>query len=220
MNNIYQRLNIKNPYNRIRANLLAFTPSQNWGGRSPIFEEYILETRPKIILELGCFLGDSTITMANVLKKESLDSHIITVDTWLGSQEHWLQDKCNLLHEFSYFEYGIGTLYDKCLSNFIHKQVEDYIIPMPTTTDTAYDVLNSLGFKFDMIYMDADHRYDVVYSDLCKYYNLLNPNGILFGHDVDWEPVKNAVVMFSNEHNKRIETANDENGQEKFWRIL
>jgi hypothetical protein len=35
-----------------------------------------------------------------------------------------------------------------------------------------------------MIYIDGDHTYKSVMSDLESYYPLLNENGVLFGHDI------------------------------------
>lgn len=218
--NILEKLNLKDPYNYIASLNIAGEISPDWGGKSKIFEELILESTPKLILELGCFLGDSTITMANVLKKQNIEGVILTVDTWLGSQEHWLKNKCDLLHLYDNFENGISSLYNKCLRNIINAQVADYIVPVPTTTSTAFDIFLDLDFKFDMIYMDADHTKSVVYDDLNKYYKLLAKNGIIFGHDIDWIGVNEAVKQFCTENNLFYDVYKDNDGVDKFWRIL
>jgi predicted O-methyltransferase YrrM len=92
---------------------------------------------------------------------------------------------------------------------------------MPTTTDTAFDVLFSLGIKADMIYMDADHRESVVYSDLVNYSKLLNTDGVIFGHDINWQGVQNAVIHYCEENKKNYKSVLDnKSGRIKFWQIL
>jgi predicted O-methyltransferase YrrM len=218
---ILTKLNLKDPYKYIQSLNLLKTESPSWGGQCDIFSQLIDEYKPRIIFELGAFLGDSTITMAKHLKKNKLDCTIITIDTWLGSQEHWIQNKCNLLHLYDNFEYGTSSLYNKFIANVIHENVEEYIIPMPATTDTAFDVLFNLGIKADMIYMDADHRESVVYNDLVNYSKLLNNDGIIFGHDINWQGVEKAVIHYCEENKKNYKSILDNKSDRiKFWQIL
>ena len=219
-NEYLKKLNLKDPYPYIKSLNMKSFDGPMWGGKADVFSTLIEENRPKLIIELGAFLGNSTISMAKVLKQKNIECVILTVDTWLGSDEHWLQNKCNLLHLYNNFEFGISAMYNQFCANIINENLEDYIIPIPTTTDTAYHILSSNEFKADIIYMDADHREDVVYSDLTKYINLLKNNGIMFGHDIDWDGVKNAVNRYCTLTNKSYVTLIDNVEQQpKFWRI-
>jgi predicted O-methyltransferase YrrM len=215
---LFEALKLKSPYNYIRSLSLEETPVPDWGGKSEIFSDFITKYKPHSILELGSFLGDSTITMAKLLKEHEINGCILTIDTWLGAKEHWLNINCNLLHFYDKFEYGIGSLYNKCVTNIIKSEVEDVIVPFPATTSTAYHVLYELGLKFDMIYIDADHDEESVYSDLNKFCNLLNDGGVMFGHDIDWSGVKNAVDAFSKENDYTYDIIQD-GGVGKFWKI-
>ena len=67
--------------------------------------------------------------------------------------------------------------------------------------------------------MDADHRENVVYNDLKKYKNLINENGIIFGHDIDWDGVKNAVERFCEEETLKYSIYNDNENHPKFWKL-
>jgi hypothetical protein len=52
------------------------------------------------------------------------------------------------------------------------------------------------GFKLglDLLFIDADHRYEAVRADLCAWMPKLIPNGWLFLHDWGWaEGVKHAI---------------------------
>jgi hypothetical protein len=49
---------------------------QGWNGNDEIFEALILETNPNIIIEVGTWKGQSTITMGKTIKKHNLSSTI------------------------------------------------------------------------------------------------------------------------------------------------
>jgi len=49
---------------------------------------------------------------------------------------------------------------------------------------------------FDLIYIDGDHRYDSVKSDLNAWYGKVKKGGILCGDDFDWPGVRAAVLEF------------------------
>lgn len=217
---ILNKLNIRDPYPYIKTLNLNQIDGPLWGGKADIFEKIILESSPKIIIELGSFLGNSTITMANSLKKHNIDGTIIAIDTWLGSQEHWLKNKCNLLHLHNNFEFGISSMYNQFCTNVICHGLENYIVPMPATTDTAFDILKEIKIFADVIYFDADHRENVIFNDLEKYSSILNTNGIIFGHDIDWPDVENAVTKYCKNTSKSYVALYDNiDNRKKFWRI-
>lgn len=59
-----------------------------WNGDSPIFKYIINQVKPKLIVEVGSWMGQSACTMAAALKELNLDAAVICIDTWLGSKEH------------------------------------------------------------------------------------------------------------------------------------
>src|SRR6185369_233606 len=64
-----------------------------WGGKDPIFRKLIEQVRPRRILELGTWYGQSAITMAKACREQPFQMaehiEILCVDTFLGSVEHW-----------------------------------------------------------------------------------------------------------------------------------
>ena len=162
-----------------------------WGGDAPIFKALIQKVKPKVIIEVGSWKGQSTITMAEACKAYQIDSVIICVDTWLGSEEHILQCRRELAPAN-----GFPTLYYQFLSNVVRRGVQEWIVPLPTTSLIAANVLACLDIKADLIYIDASHQYEAVMADLKAFTPLLAKGGTLFGHDYCWESVRNAVVNF------------------------
>ena len=105
---------------------------QGWGGDHKIFEDLISKIKPNVIIEVGIWKGQSTINMANILKKYNIDGKIYCVDTFLGSADMW--DQVLMLNEFQY-----PQIYYQFLSNVFITENERYIIPCLNTSNACYE---------------------------------------------------------------------------------
>ena len=135
-----------------------------WHGNNSIFEKLINETNPTHIIEVGAWLGQSTINMAKILKQKNIgDCKITTVDTWLGALEFIGSDKGdhNLMKKNGY-----PQVYYQFLSNVVHNEVQEYINPFPSTSLIAARYFEKNDIKADLIYIDGSHDYEDVIADL------------------------------------------------------
>lgn len=213
--NYYELFGIKDPYKRFKEKDNLKENVQGWTGTHGFFKEIIEKVKPSIIIEIGSYLGQSAITMANALKDFSLDSNIFCVDTWLGSPEHWRSDKCNCMSLFNYFENGISGMYDQFLINMIVNKVDSIVIPIPNTSINAFDIFQWKNIKADLIYVDGSHEMMDVVNDIEKYSKLISDKGFLFGDDYrSWEGVRNGVHFAAYRLNAKIEVYYD-----NFWSI-
>lgn len=64
-------------------------------------------------------------------------------------------------------------------------------------SEKALPILIDKGRKFDLIFIDGDHSYEAVISDLELSIKLINPGGKIFCHDIDCEGVIKAVNEFA-----------------------
>ncbi len=168
---------------------------QGWNGGIQILPGLIAQRRPKFIIEVGAWLGLSTVVMGIALKNNGLhDSCILTIDTWLGSLEHW-RDENNLLQ----LEHGFPTLYPRFLHNVASRHCEDVIVPLPLPSAIAARYLKQFGMKADLMYIDGSHDERDVYDDLTGYAPLLDDGGVMVGDDFQWEGVANSVKRFCEE---------------------
>lgn len=141
---------------------------------------------PKVACEVGSWCGASAIKFAAIF-----EAPIVCVDTWLGSEEHWI-DPNNPRHEM-HRQHGRPRLYDEFLESTWHYR--QYITPLPLPSSIAARVLAHHQFKFDLIYLDGDHSFDGLIADIDSYLPLLADDGILIGDDLN-DPrfeVKKAV---------------------------
>lgn len=170
-----------------------------WNGGSELFGKLIERFDPKLIIEVGSWMGQSTINMATCLKQQDKeDSCVIAVDTWLGSREHWIEPD---LRQHLKLQHGFPTFYYDFLSNVVNHGVGVKVMPIPMPSSIGSEYLyNKLGGEIsELIYVDGSHEQQDVYQDLTGYWKLLKPDCIIFGDDYDWEGVNTAVHGFAAE---------------------
>ena len=168
-----------------------------------LYEDWIQRYKPNIIIEVGSFLGYSAIKMAKEVKRLSLPTKIICIDTWLGSPEHYRMYKAKEDTRIGY-KNGYPTLYYKFISSVIQNEVQDIIYPFPYPSSIAYKILNNIfneiDVKADFVFLDGSHEENDVYLDLYYYYQLVNSGGHIWGDDYGWEGVYKALDRFSQDN--------------------
>lgn len=163
-------------------------------------ENLMLQNKINTVIEVGSWLGSSTRHIASLLQP---NGKLYAVDTWEGSVEH---------HQNEEWKNMLTTLYDQFLSNVIHAQLTDRIIPFRATSLDAAIALKQNLDKVDLVYIDAGHDTESVFLDMEAYWPFIkNDHGILCGDDWSWDSVKNAVIMFAMNYNLTVYAA------ENFW---
>ena len=175
-----------------------------WGGDSPLLVEMVARVRPDVIIEVGSWLGDSAINMANACYKYGVPTAgIVCVDTWLGSAEHRVDPAIMAEMEL---RNGRPTLYEAFLANVLAADMEENIVPFPISSEAGALALDFWHVKADLIYLDASHELSLVLLDLIRYREaLLNPGGIILGHDFEMPGVKAAVTQYCTERQLKFE---------------
>jgi len=155
----------------------------NLAGDAPLFRELIERVRPRLIIEVGSWLGGSAVTMAQAMKDLELLGEIVCVDSWQGPFTFWDRIRCPDGYRALNLKNGWPQVFYQFLSNIMYHNLQDYITPLPQSCDVAAQVLEMFHIKADMIYIDASHEEDAVTRDLIAYSRLLHANGVIFGDD-------------------------------------
>ena len=161
-----------------------------WTSTEPVFKDIIDELKPKLIIEVGTWLGASARHMVKCAREHHADVELIAVDTFLGSQEFdgWPDIVGKLL------QYGRIDAYPQFLSNVIHAEMQEHITPLPLDSMNAFHVLKKLGVKADLVYIDGGHCYELVHRDIGCYMQLMRPGSIMLIDDWNWPGVMQAVI--------------------------
>jgi predicted O-methyltransferase YrrM len=201
----------KNIYNGLT---LLPKDTSGWNGNSEVFVKLITEIKPKTIIEVGTWKGQSAINMGKTVKGLGLNTIIHCVDTWLGAIEFWTwlsgtPERDLLLH------HGYPQIYYQFLSNVVHNDLQDTILPFPNTSENAFRYFRDTNMTADLIYIDASHEEEDVYKDITNYFTLLNNGGIIFGDDYfNWPSVKVSIDRYVEEQNLTLEIL-----ENNFWVI-
>lgn len=196
----------------------GYTPTRTldldgWNGSDPTISEIVVQVRPSFVIEVGTWLGQSTATIAETLKRsQNFEVCVLCVDTWLGSLEHWIDSAFRTKLNF---QFGKPTLYDQFLSNMSILGHADMVVPLTLPSQIAARLIAHRALCADLIYLDASHDEQDVYNDLLAYWPLLTPNGIIFGDDWDWMSVRLGVKKFCGEISMDFEIR----GKKRFWLI-
>ncbi len=199
--------NGKNPY--------AGFPAAEWGGTwygdpgatRKIFSESITTTNPKLIIEVGSFVGESAIHMAKFIKSKKRDCAILCVDTWYAGFDHWkgARDKIQM-------HFGRPDLYYKFIANVITNDCQDVIIPFAMDSIGAARVIGWMGLGPQLVYIDASHEKGDVLRDYEAYWPLVQPDGGMLVDDLSnhFPGVVEDWVTFTTKHNLKPKLAEGE----------
>jgi predicted O-methyltransferase YrrM len=142
-----------------------------WLATQARFHEYIVE--------FGSLHGRSSRAMADNMQPSG---KLWCIDPWAGT---YLNEEGNNLPVNTYvMPYFIQNLKDHIDSG--------KVIPV-----RKFSYQFSLPHTVDMVFIDGDHRYEVVVKDIKKAYELLAIGGLICGHDYDhpaWPGVRQAVT--------------------------
>ena len=183
-----------NPYDGFPADLLELDHAGF--NLAAIALDLVHEVRPTRIIEVGTWKGNSAFFMTDRLLAMDIQFEMICVDTWLGLKEMWMPEIVKVIPECRGLKprYGYPTVYYQFLANVIKKGLQDKIVPFPTTSAIAYEILAGLNYTAQFIFIDGSHIKADVAQDVNNYWELVEPGGILCGDDYSSTPAVIAAV--------------------------
>lgn len=187
-----------NPY--IGFDYSSYPYDISGGVAHAVFEPVIDSLQPKIIIEVGSWKGSSAVHMASLLKKKSIEGVLLCVDTWLGTVNNMLMVTDPIWGLHKYYQHGYPTLYYQFLANVMHSCLQNYVLPLPTTSTLGARWFAAKGIQADLVYIDGSHEEEDVYQDIANYWRLLKNNGIMIGDD--WHLGGVGIICAVNQFSK------------------
>lgn len=141
--------------------------------------------RDGIVVEVGSWRGRSTTVLA---KNLAAGARLYAVDTWAGTPDD--PDQHDRLYA------NAGDVYADFRRNLAGPIRGGRLFPLRMDSVAgAAELLDRHGVaSVDLVFIDADHRYEAVRADIQAYLPLIKPGGVLGGHDFGWPGVQRAVT--------------------------
>jgi len=139
--------------------------------------------RNSIAVEIGSYIGASSLMIAKGLRRKS---KLYCIDTWENdamSEGKWLT-------------------FERFQENTV--MVKNRLI---TIKSESVDAAKHCRDEIDFIFIDGDHSYKGVKSDVDSWFNKLKHNGLIIMHDIGWadgvikvieEDIKPNLIEFDN----------------------
>lgn len=143
--------------------------------------------RDRVVLEVGAWLGLSTVTMAKVAHL------VVSVDHHKGSPEHQAGQPCHdptLVNQFG----EVDTL-PQFRGNLRRNDVRDRVIVVVSSFEEIGPLLAPQSF--DLIFIDGAHDSGTVLTHAELADDLLAAGGQIAFHDANWPTVKAALDTWS-----------------------
>ncbi|MCK5832013.1 MAG: class I SAM-dependent methyltransferase [Methylococcales bacterium] len=134
-----------------------------------LYYSFTKMVRPLLVVEIGCFIGFSTLHFAQALREQtfgkiiSIDAFDWDVDTGNGEQNRqevaeYYRKKSNMEDIITYIKGYSGQVYS--------------------------DIAKDIEKKIDLLYIDGDHSVKGAFEDFNTYYNDVRVGGYLILHDI------------------------------------
>lgn len=143
-----------------------------------LYFKEVVEKDIKLIANIGCKEGLSTILLAEQLIMHGKDSTIIAIDTWLGSFYKLINEDTISCDDTNI---NAEDFYSQFLENIKNKNLTEWVLPLALDPHNASIFFKNRGIYFDLIHLDFSHDYNGVISDLNDWWPLLNSGGELIG---------------------------------------
>ena len=140
-------------------------------------------------LEIGSFEGLTSNYICDSLLNDN--GKLICVDPLTDSYLNIDLKKTDVENNKTIYKY-FNNQYDRFINNVSHQiHSNKLILKRNVSSDIFPELISEYEEKFDLIYIDGDHRATYVYIDAINCFKLLAPNGIMIFDDYSWGKMYN-----------------------------
>jgi len=153
----------------------------------------------------------SSGALFNTIKKMGDDLIGVEIGVWKARNMCYLLDMCSNIKKYigvdPYIAYNDrGDVSEENAVANMHTAI-DRLKKYGERTDLVNGTINDLKMEkesVDFFYIDGDHTYDSVSNDIETAWELLKPQGLIFGHDIERDSVRMAVNDFAKENDVKV----------------
>lgn len=140
-----------------------------WGENREWAYDLVEKKKPKVIVELGSYLGCSTFAFAQACKDNHIPCEIHAIDSWAGD-EHG-----------GFYNEDIYESFLKAMGAYRYEDIKVHRLMF----DQALELFEDKSV--DLLHIDGLHTYEAVKEDFEKWLPKVRRGGIILMHDVKVE---------------------------------
>lgn len=208
---------------------------------SSLIEHLLTVTDARFVVEVGAFIGGSTVLLAKAIDKRrkligKADGALVSIDPFVGDVQMWFnvlgpprlgrkfisgRPDTNPAHDrFLFMQNGRPRIFEQFMVNVLEEKMQHIVLPLATTATVGLVGLQRLQSvrgipQVDALYLDSSHEEEDTLAELKLAWAVLRPGGVIFGDDYDqyWPGVQGAVYAFAAMKSTQLEWQSDEGMQ-------
>jgi predicted O-methyltransferase YrrM len=142
--------------------------------------QVLVDLRPRVVVEIGSYLGQSTVFFAKALQVLDIDGMVTAIDPHTGDLQHLQTLGVSELPSFDLFQLHLAAA-----------GVSDLVTPIVATSHAA---AQGWSASIDFLFVDGWHSYEAVLQDGHDWIPLLTDNAVVvFDDAVRYPGVRQAV---------------------------
>jgi hypothetical protein len=161
-----------------------------WFDFASLYDDIVMRARDgAVFVEVGAYLGRSTVYLASRIKQSGKQIRLYAVDLWDG----WIYD--DPAPPIRRVE--TAGIFWQFIRNVRRAGVENVVCPLKMPSERASNLFED--GTLDFVFLDADHSYEAVRRDLQCWFPKVKRRGVLGGHDylhADFPGVRRAADEF------------------------
>lgn len=155
-----------------------------WFDFDDLYSEMVRSARDGArFVEIGAWLGRSTAFMAVEIANSRKAIDFVVIDTWQGSADE-------SYHQQVVAQHG-GSIHGRFMENMRAGGVAGYIRTLVMSSQRALGEFPD--DSLDFVFIDAAHDFESVRADIAMWRRKVRPGGMLAGHDIEWQGLRQAV---------------------------
>lgn len=162
-----------------------------------------------LCLEIGCFEGLTSNYICDHLLNDG--GKLICVDPLTENYLNTDLNEEDIKNNNTIYKY-FNNQYDRFINNVSHQINENKLLLKRNLSEDIFpSLISEYEGKFDLIYIDGDHRATAVYNDAINSFKLLSSDGIMIFDDYSWGEMYNeeatsfGIDKFLLEHNGKFD---------------
>lgn len=155
----------------------------DWGDPQRPYElaDVVLESRPKVVVEIGTFGGASALPMAFALRQNNNGGKLYCIDPWrveYAQEGEWEDNKKWWKENIS-----IGDIHQKCMDAFWAHNLDEWVVVIRAASQHCHQLFTDIS----VLLIDGNHSEVASLRDAQLYVPKVISGGYIFADDVAWQ---------------------------------